>query len=474
MLVLAQNALSSLPEEVASLSALVHLDLSHNSIKTLPSLAALTNLRVCALHHNALTVLPPLPSALSDLDASFNRLSAPYIGEHLPTLATLTALRTLNLSHNSLRTLPPALAQCVALEELTLDGCALSAPALPELPALRRLSITNAHLRTLALPSLPNLAELFLSHNALEALPSLDAAPGLRLLDVAHNALTALPPLTLASLRLLLVSHNKVTHLLPLALPALEVLDVSHNAIAELNALDLPSLTALDLSSNSLTGLPPLACRELHYLRLHLNPIASLPPLPSLSLISLAHVQADPTRISVLAALRAEHVDILCACLSASLALLGPALIHALTHSGASLGMWAQPAVVDALLAIARANALEMRLRKRAISALYRLAVDRFHRSALVGESCEGLVDALLALLRGVPPLTAPLLRALSILSLHGAAPRFLHVFSSHRQPRSVSFCVSASRWLSSWHSRTPARSECAHRPYRLSVHLGM
>jgi hypothetical protein len=120
-LLLATNKVRSLPPQLAGLSALRVLDLSHNALELVPpeigSLAALEKL---SLAHNKLEGLPDDLSAcvaLVELDVSGNKLKA------LPAwVAELPQLRKLTAAQNALAALPLSLADASHLDAIDVTG----------------------------------------------------------------------------------------------------------------------------------------------------------------------------------------------------------------------------------------------------------------------------------------------------------------------------------------------------------------
>ena len=160
----AEIGLESLPEWVGTLTRLRTLDIGHNLLSSLPSLAGLRELEILYVHDNRLGVLPSwiagLPS-LTYLNAAENGLEA------VPALDGLTRLLELRLMHNSLTEvgpLPPS------LRELHLRGNALSAVP-PSIRGLAELRVLDLRANRLAgalpewLAELPRLEKLDLRWN---------------------------------------------------------------------------------------------------------------------------------------------------------------------------------------------------------------------------------------------------------------------------------------------------------------------
>ena len=118
-LLLQENALSNLSGggNLADLSRLVLLDLSHNKFTQMPSdFSSMKSLQVLKAGHNRLKSLPPsFPPRLQVLSVPYNALQT--LPHSLPT-----SLRELDLTHNAFKALPQSVASCTHLTSLTLDA----------------------------------------------------------------------------------------------------------------------------------------------------------------------------------------------------------------------------------------------------------------------------------------------------------------------------------------------------------------
>ena len=171
---LAMLSLGALPESVAELAHLQHLNVMGTNLDKvpaklgkLPSLVSL-NLESCKL--KALEGIGQLES-LTALNARSNQITA------LPDeLCAMPALLSLDLGENPLGQLPEGLGSIETLEFLRLDGTGLSAlpPSLYGLANLRHLALNDNELSEVpeGLARLDKLAILKLAGNQLSTLPT--------------------------------------------------------------------------------------------------------------------------------------------------------------------------------------------------------------------------------------------------------------------------------------------------------------
>jgi Leucine-rich repeat (LRR) protein len=172
----AEIGLESVPAWVGELTRLRTLDLGHNLLSALPSLARLEALEILYVHDNRLGELPDwigsLPS-LTYLNAAENGLEA------VPAFDGLTRLLELRLMHNALTDVGPLPA---SLRELHLRGNVLS--SVPEsVRGLAELRVLDLRANRLAgalpawLAELPRLEKLDLRWNDWDDPPTWPALP---------------------------------------------------------------------------------------------------------------------------------------------------------------------------------------------------------------------------------------------------------------------------------------------------------
>ncbi|MBG1245009.1 COR domain-containing protein [Nostoc sp. NZL] len=285
-----KEKLTKIPAEVFDLEWLEVLNLSYNSIKTLPeAIARLQQLTSLYLSHNSIKTLPEATARLqqlTSLDLSHNSIKT------LPeATAHLQQLTSLDLSHNQLTMLPEAITRLQQLTSLYLSGNALTTlpEAIARLQQLTSLNLSFNQLTTLpeVLAHLQQLTSLYLSGNGLTTLPEATARlQKLTSLDLSFNELTTLPEVLarLQQLTSLDLSHNELTTL-PEVLARLQQLTSLYLSGNELTTLPeaiahLQQLTSLSLSNNQLTMLPEAIARlqQLTSLDLRDNPIEKPPP----------------------------------------------------------------------------------------------------------------------------------------------------------------------------------------------------
>ncbi len=217
------------------------------------SLATLTNLVFLDLSANSLTNVS-LPSGMSKL---FSLLveNNPLTQIALPN--DLGQLEELLLNNNRLTSLnlPPSLR---GLGVLDLGFNALTNLSLPVgLTNLDLLRINDNSLKSCSLPpGLTRLTQLYLDHNQLNGFTLPASMTNLRVLDLSFNLLTDLNlPAQQRGLISLELDNNRLSSLsLPQGLTNLVFLDVSANLLTNLTLPpDMNRLTSLNLSANPLT-----------------------------------------------------------------------------------------------------------------------------------------------------------------------------------------------------------------------------
>ena len=203
-----------------------------------------------------LETLPELPSGLTQLNCSWNRLTG--LASQMPIFDKLIYLEC---SNNQIACLPP----------------------LPQ-----------------------RLRYLYCNSNQLTSLPLLP--PSLTTLQCCSNTLAELPPLP-STLCTLYCAYNQLT-MLPLVLPlTLTYLECSQNRLTALPPLP-PHLTDLYCSDNRLTMLPDLPA-ELTQFACSRNLLEVLPPTVPLGFLrpaTLIHFKTDGNYFP--AALRTESIDV--------------------------------------------------------------------------------------------------------------------------------------------------------------------
>jgi Leucine-rich repeat (LRR) protein len=338
------NALTSIPPELAALSDLVSLNLATNAIEGgFPdAIVSLRKLEFLSLAGNALSGPIPheigsllllgelhlgynsfsgtIPSSiallpeLTVLSIEWNELTGPIP----PEIGSMARLTHLFLSHNRLSgTIPPALA-ALPLVHLFLDDNALWGPIPPQLGSAQTLEglylSRNGLTGTipLELGSLARLETLELFDNLLEGPipPELAAARNLQWLDAGGNRLTgSIPPQLggLADLRALVLYENSLSGEIPPELGRLTTLRwlaLSGNELSGPIPPEIGALTALEtlsLASNRLSGPIPSVLGQhsnLTTLSLGDNPLEGEIPPALMQITSLESLDIGWTLVS--------------------------------------------------------------------------------------------------------------------------------------------------------------------------------
>ena len=278
--------LKALPEWIARCGALEELFVAENAIVSpMPSLDACVSLQTLDVSDNSLRTLPNLPKSMKHLFASGNKI------DEIPTVTKCCAvLETLDVERNKITALPNDLAglarlvkinvrknllrdvdppcmnrRASSLRSFRFSGNPLGAVPwwLPDVAddaledvfvnerraVLDLLEIPGYHTAVdlgnrgllhvpALLPHLPNLTQLTLSHNSLGFLPShLSDLVHMRGLRLDHNFLTFLPDLSkMKRLKELRVDNNRLQVLSPWVckLTELESLYIGRNPIDKL------------------------------------------------------------------------------------------------------------------------------------------------------------------------------------------------------------------------------------------------
>ncbi|XP_023600839.1 protein flightless-1 homolog isoform X4 [Myotis lucifugus] len=217
---------SGVPDDIFKLDDLSVLDLSYNQLTECPrELENAKNMLVLNLSHNSIDTIP-------------NQL-----------FINLTDLLYLDLSENRLESLPPQMRRLVHLQTLVLNGNPLQHAQLRQLPALTALQTLHLRNTQRTQGNLPT---------------SLEGLSNLTDVDLSCNDLTRVPEClyTLSSLRRLNLSSNQIAEL-SLCIDQwvhVETLNLSRNQLTSLPSAicKLTKLKKLYLNSNHLDfdGLP--------------------------------------------------------------------------------------------------------------------------------------------------------------------------------------------------------------------------
>ncbi|XP_023591312.1 protein flightless-1 homolog isoform X5 [Trichechus manatus latirostris] len=263
---------SGVPDDIFKLDDLSVLDLSYNQLTECPrELENAKNMLVLNLSHNSIDTIP-------------NQL-----------FINLTDLLYLDLSENRLESLPPQMRRLVQLQTLVLNGNPLLHAQLRQLPAM--LALQTLHLRNTqrtqnnlptSLEGLSNLSDVDLSCNDLARVPEcLYTLPSLRRLNLGSNQITELSLCIdqWTHVETLNLSRNQLTSL-PSAICKLTKLKKLYLNSNKLDFDGLPSgigkLASLEefmAANNNLELIPESLCRcmKLRKLVLNKNRLVTLP-----------------------------------------------------------------------------------------------------------------------------------------------------------------------------------------------------
>ncbi|KAF6266084.1 hypothetical protein COO60DRAFT_642489 [Scenedesmus sp. NREL 46B-D3] len=134
-----RNRLRALPQQMLqAMPRLVVLNMSYNSLKSLPAGVTMSQLSVLDLSFNKLALLPAeLGQQMPGLQQLY--LANNYLKELPASLGQMTGLQDLFLSENGFEEVPQVLLRCSSLVKLSLAACQLTAMAdeLQDLAGLR-------------------------------------------------------------------------------------------------------------------------------------------------------------------------------------------------------------------------------------------------------------------------------------------------------------------------------------------------
>uniref|UniRef100_G3U1M6 FLII actin remodeling protein n=1 Tax=Loxodonta africana TaxID=9785 RepID=G3U1M6_LOXAF len=284
---------SGVPDDIFKLDDLSVLDLSYNQLTECPrELENAKNMLVLNLSHNSIDTIP-------------NQL-----------FINLTDLLYLDLSENRLESLPPQMRRLVQLQTLVLNGNPLLHAQLRQLPAM--LALQTLHLRNTqrtpsnlptSLEGLSNLADVDLSCNDLARVPEcLYTLPSLRRLNLSSNQITELSLCIdqWTHIETLNLSRNQLTSL-PSAICKLTKLKKLYLNSNKLDFDGLPSgigkLASLEefmAANNNLELIPESLCRctKLRKLVLNKNRLVTLPEaIHFLTEIEVLDVRENPSLV---------------------------------------------------------------------------------------------------------------------------------------------------------------------------------
>ena len=200
---------------LSSVSTLVRLDLSNNTIRNLEVLADMPALQELNLKHNALTDLKVLSqlTGLRRLDVSFNSLKS------LQPLAACPELTFLDAENNQLTSLA-GIENMTGLTYLNVNYNQIEdVSLLGNLTSMETLKISNNQISDIsALHGMSRLDSFYFAQNQISALPAWPEGSLLRVIDGANNKLESIQPLSvMKELAYVYLDYNKLTSVDPIA-----------------------------------------------------------------------------------------------------------------------------------------------------------------------------------------------------------------------------------------------------------------
>ena len=296
--------LTAFPIDVLELHDVTELNLSHNSIATMPEeIHGLTRLACLRMANNGMTNVPVTICRIQTLHTL--DLHGNVLGQVPPVFADMTRLTSLNLSSNKFEIFPEPVERMTQLQLLDFTGNGLT-----RLPYFigRLVCATAILLGGNQLMVIPDsigandqivLSTLNLSHNGLKKVPgALCNVLSLQTVCLSGNHLDELPSQMgrLANLQELWIDNNKLKLLPPTAggWEKMQRLLMHNNQLRMIpkNLPDLTELQVLTLSGNQLSSLPWNLWKltKLEELWLDCNKLQRLPEgiekMPSLKSVS--------------------------------------------------------------------------------------------------------------------------------------------------------------------------------------------
>lgn len=297
---LSSNSLKTLPENIGILSKLLVLNLSNNKLESLPkSMQNLKNLSNLDIRRNRFEVLPEIISTLPlrSLNASGNKisdisvlmrcqsvrvldLSSNLIKEVDDAFAVHNELRTLNLSSNYIKDLSNAFTNLLKLARLNLNGNLIK-----EIPS--------------SISLLESLEEFEMTDNQLESIDESFFELEVESVDFTSNCLKVLHLRGLDSLESITLDENSFEELTlgDDFAPYLRELSCDSCSLTEFLLPKSTSLETLCYSSNEITDVPKEIAHydKLHELDIDGNNISELPDsLANLSYLHTLYVNGNP------------------------------------------------------------------------------------------------------------------------------------------------------------------------------------
>jgi small GTP-binding protein len=239
-------------EMIATLSDLIYLDLSDNSITDISVLDGMRSIIHLYLSNNSITDISALEGMRSiiHLDLSNNSIT------DISALEGMRSITNLILSHNSITDIS----------------------ALEGMRSITYLYLYNNSITDIsALEGMRSITNLILSHNSITDISALEGMRSITHLYLYNNSITDISALEgMRSITNLYLYNNSITDISVLeGMRSITHLDLSNNSITDISALEgMRSITKLDLSENSITDISALeGMSKLEYFYIENNPI---------------------------------------------------------------------------------------------------------------------------------------------------------------------------------------------------------
>jgi small GTP-binding protein len=260
---LTHNYIKNVPDEIIQLIKLERLDLDRNKINVFPEVATkLVNLHTLLLDNNNISLIPETISSLKKLQRL--DLNNNHIDKISEAIFQLTNLKKLRLDHNQIDIIPNNITKLFNLETILLHHNLIRVipNALTELYNLEEISLSDNHISEIpdTIANLFNLRILRIGNNEISVIPDAIAAlSNLQVLRIGNNHISIIPDIIsrLSNLQVLHIGANNIS-IIPnsiVQLSKLEILNIHHNLVQFMpdDLSKLTKLKELNLQGNPLS-----------------------------------------------------------------------------------------------------------------------------------------------------------------------------------------------------------------------------